>query len=103
MEPILLFAALIACSGEVAAPPLSPQAERGKAVYAANCTACHNVDPSKAGSLGPELKGSTRELVEARVMRAEYPAGYTPKRTSKLMPALPKLSTDIDALAAYLK
>ena len=99
-----LFATLLACSGaSTPAPTLSPEAERGKVVYATNCTACHNADPAKAGSLGPDLKGSSRELVEARVMRAEYPAGYTPKRTSTLMQPLPKLEADIDALAAYLK
>ena len=99
-----LLASLFACTaGSSVAPALSAEAERGRSVYAANCTACHNADPAKTGSLGPEVKGATRELLEARVLRGEYPAGYTPKRTSTLMQPLPKLEADIDALFAYLR
>ncbi len=77
-------------------------AERGRRVYQVNCTACHNPDPAIDGSVGPDIKGSSRELVEARLLRAEYPPGYTPKRSSKLMPAQPYLAKDIDDLAAFL-
>jgi mono/diheme cytochrome c family protein len=76
--------------------------EKGKLVYAANCTACHNADPSKEGTIGPAIAGSSLELVRARVMKAEYPPGYTPKRDSHLMPAQPFLSADVPDLAAYL-
>lgn len=75
---------------------------RGKVTYNSSCTACHNPDPKKPGSMGPEVYGSTRELIEARVLRAEYPQGYKPKRTTKSMVPLPHLKNDIDALAAYL-
>lgn len=99
-----LLVAFFACpSTAPVASTLSPEAEKGKAVYAANCLACHNRDPAKPGSLGPEVNGASRELLEARVIRGEYPAGYTPKRTSTLMQPLPKLAPDIDALAAYLR
>jgi len=80
----------------------STPAERGKLVYAANCTACHNADPAKDGTIGPAIAGSSLELVRARVMKAEYPPGYTPKRDSHLMPAQPFLSADVPDLAAYL-
>jgi mono/diheme cytochrome c family protein len=94
----------LACtkSNESAVNPLSPLAARGKTVYMSNCIACHNSDPSKDGSLGPALKGSSKELIEARVMRAEYPAGYTPKRNTKVMVALPQLKAELDALHAFL-
>jgi mono/diheme cytochrome c family protein len=75
---------------------------RGKSIYNTTCTACHNPDPKKPGNLGPDIYGSSRELIEARVMRAEYPKGYQPKRETKSMAALPHLKNDIDALAAYL-
>lgn len=75
---------------------------RGHVVYMTYCTACHNVDPKRPGALGPELYGASMDLLEARVMRTEYPAGYTPKRTSKVMVALPQLKTDIPALHAFL-
>jgi mono/diheme cytochrome c family protein len=76
--------------------------ETGRRVYAANCTACHNPDPTRDGMVGPALAGSPPELVRARVLRAEYPPGYKPKRDSHLMPAQPFLASDIDDLAAYL-
>lgn len=104
MFTVLLAPLILACSGgSPPSAPLSPEAARGKEVYAGSCTACHNADPAKPGSLGPEIKGSSRELIEARVLRAEYPPGYTPKRTSTLMTPLPALAGDIDALVAYLK
>lgn len=54
------------------------------------------------GAIGPALAGSTLELVELRVMKGEYPAGYLPKRTTKTMSALPHLKAEIPALHAYL-
>lgn len=79
-----------------------PLAEQGRRVYQANCIACHNPDPARDGPLGPAVACSSRELLEARVLRAEYPPGYAPKRDSKLMPAQPFLRGDLPGLAAYL-
>ena len=76
---------------------------RGARVYAINCTSCHSADPAKPGSIGPPVKGASLELLEARILHAEYPEGYTPKRDSNLMPAQPYLAPKIDDLAAYLK
>ena len=76
--------------------------ELGRRAYAANCTACHNPDPTKVGSVGPAIAGSSPELVRARVLRAEYPPGYTPQRDTHLMPAQPFLAADVPSLAAYL-
>lgn len=76
---------------------------RGKQIYAANCAVCHNIDPAKDGSLGPAIKGSSRELLEARVPRATYPPGYTPKRKTFAMPAFPDLEPYIPDLEAYLR
>ena len=75
---------------------------RGRAVYLANCSACHNPDPSLPGNLGPPVAGSSLELLEARLLRNTYPEGYTPKRDSRVMMALPYLKDDIPSLAAYL-
>jgi mono/diheme cytochrome c family protein len=77
--------------------------ERGRQVYLAQCTACHNRDPERDGPLGPAVKGSPPELVEARVVRGEYPSGYTPKRPSKVMPARPDLAPETPHLTAYLR
>jgi mono/diheme cytochrome c family protein len=89
---------------EAAPETQSPEqlAARGRVVYMANCIACHNMDPNVDGALGPAISGSSHELLEERVLRAAYPAGYTPKRDSTTMIALPYLAADIDALTAYL-
>jgi mono/diheme cytochrome c family protein len=76
--------------------------KRGERIYNVNCIACHNRDPSQGGGLGPAVAGSSYELLEARVLRAEYPPGYTPKQETGLMVPLPHLEPEIDALAAYL-
>ena len=76
--------------------------DRGRAVYVANCVACHNSDPAKDGPIGPAIKGSPRELIEARVLRAGYPPNYKPKRQTKVMPQFPFLATEIPYLTAYL-
>ena len=78
-------------------------ASRGKQIYLAYCTACHNSDPAKNGPIGPAIKGSSRALLEVRVLRAGYPPGYTPKRATSLMPAQPDLAPKIPDLAAFLR
>jgi mono/diheme cytochrome c family protein len=90
------------CSERRDAPQLSEAAQRGRAVYTGVCIACHGADPSLDGALGPAISGSSRELVEARVVRGTYPPGYTPKRPSSAMPAFPHLADDVDALTAWL-
>lgn len=84
-------------------PQLNAEAERGRQVYLTQCTACHATDPSQAGPLGPPVKGSSRELLEAKVLRGTYPPGYQPKRPTHLMPPQPALAPDIPPLAAYLE
>lgn len=74
----------------------------GRAVYAANCIACHNMNPAQDGALGPAVAGSSLALLEARVLRGEYPEGHTPARPSKIMVPLPHLEPKLPELAAYL-
>ncbi len=76
--------------------------QRGRAVFLANCVACHNNDPSRDGPIGPAIKGSPKPLIEARVLRGGYPPNYTPKRQTKIMPQFPFLEPEIPYLAAYL-
>jgi len=75
---------------------------RGRAVYLANCVACHSNDPSRDGPIGPAIKGSSKELLEARVLSTSYPPGYRPKRPTKVMPQFPFLKDEIPYLFAYL-
>ena len=74
----------------------------GRSVYTANCIACHNMDPAQDGALGPAVAGASLSMLEARVLRGEYPEGYTPKRPSMIMIPLPHLEPQIPELAAYL-
>lgn len=99
---LALMTALLILAGGAAAMAAS-DAAKGEQVYLANCIVCHNVDPSKPGALGPEIKGSSKALLSARVLSGGYPKGYKPKRATKMMPPLPHLKGDIDALAAFLK
>ena len=82
---------------------LSPLAERGRQTYLAHCVACHNTDPAQPGPVGPALKGSSRELLEAKVLHGSYPPGYTPKRPTKVMVPIPPVAPEIAALAEYLR
>jgi mono/diheme cytochrome c family protein len=91
---------LAACSE---APPAgSDAARRGRQIYENVCIACHHADPTRAGALGPALAGASRELIEAKVLRGEYPPGYTPQLPSRAMPKFEYLRDRIDDLAAYL-
>ena len=82
---------------------LSPSAERGRQIYLSQCVSCHGTDPAQAGPIGPQIKGSSKELLEAKVVSGTYPAGYTPKRPTTVMLPLPALASDIPALADYLR
>jgi len=101
----LLAAIASGCSGDSDQGQGAKSAEwqRGRAAYLANCVACHHNDPSKEGPIGPAIQGSSRELLEARVLTTSYPAGYKPKRPTQVMPQFPFLKEEIPALAAYLR
>ncbi len=99
----LLSIALGIAAGCGERPQLSPSAERGRQVYLAQCVSCHAPDPAQAGPIGPALKGSSKELLEAKVVSGTYPAGYAPKRPTRVMLPLPALAPDIPALADFLR
>ena len=104
MRPRLAVVAFIAALvGGCSQSPSDPLAERGRQVYLSQCTQCHAVDPSQPGPVGPPVKGSSRELLEARILKGSYPPGYKPKRQSAIMQPLPNLAGSIPDLAAYLK
>ena len=106
----LLAAALCAtaCSERTddAAQPAAAEtaaALRGRKIYENVCIACHNADPTQAGSLGPPLAGASLALLEAKVLRGEYPPGYTPQRPSRTMPNFAYLEGRLGDVAAYLE
>jgi mono/diheme cytochrome c family protein len=104
---LLFFAGCTKKSGEKAVETaIETSAEatlrRGRSIYQTQCTSCHGSDPKRAGALGPDVFGSSRELLERRILHGDYPAGHKPKSPSKVMVALPHLKNEIDALTAYL-
>jgi mono/diheme cytochrome c family protein len=88
------------------APPSEPEpvdlVAEGRSAFMSNCIACHNMNPTQPGAIGPAVAGSSLELLEGKVIRNEYPAGYTPKRDTRAMVPLPHLEPQIPALYAYL-
>ena len=103
---LLLALMLNGCAEESTPPARTAEGgdpRRGRALYLSNCAACHNSDPSRDGPIGPAIKGSSRDLIEARILRASYPPGYTPKRNTSVMPAQPYLKSTLPDLAAFLR
>lgn len=99
---ILLPLFISSCNKSTPERPLTALEASGKAAYMSNCIACHHPDPKLSGSIGPDIAGSSLELVHMRIMEAKYPVGYTPKRDSKMMAAHPHLEKDIPSIHAYL-
>jgi mono/diheme cytochrome c family protein len=89
-----------ACSRK--APAGDPAVAEGRSLYLSHCIACHSADPARDGSLGPALKGSSLALLEARVLRGEYPPGYTPKRNTRIMVRLPLTEEDVANIHKFL-
>ena len=109
MKNVALAVFVFAALSLLAAPLLAAgDAAKGKGVYMANCIACHNPDPTKDGALGPAIKGSSKALIEARVLNGSikydqsYPKGYKPKRDTRFMVPLPHLKPSLDDIAAFL-
>lgn len=104
---LLAFSLVLQGCGEDSKPSgtaADGDASRGRAVYLSQCAAaCHATDPAKDGPLGPAIKGSSRALLEAKVLRGSYPPGYTPKRNTVVMPPQAQLGPAIPDLAAFLR
>ena len=106
----ILLVFLGACTSKTGQPQQGEQKaatgadliQRGQRSYRTHCNACHSLDPRRDGATGPAVWGSSLELLEARILRAQYPPGYKPKRPSQVMAALPHLKDEIPALHAYL-
>jgi len=106
--PLAAFAFLLTLQGcsddsTPSGTKTADDAARGRAVYLSQCTACHASDPAKNGPLGPAIKGSSRALLEAKVLRGSYPPGYRPKRNTAVMPPQPQLTPAIPDLDAFLR
>ena len=104
MRRALALLALVlgaAACGEPA--PTGALAQRGRQVYLAQCIVCHSPDPAQAGPVGPPVKGSSRALLESKILKGTYPPGYRRQRPTAVMPIQPAVAPEIPALAEFLK
>ena len=81
---------------------LTTDIEKGRTVYFANCVSCHNNNPKKLGSIGPEVYGVSIDVLTQKIVSGKYPENYKPKRTSKIMPLMPHLNKEILNLHAFI-
>ena len=81
---------------------LTTDIEKGRMVYFANCVSCHNNNPKKPGSIGPEVYGVTIDVLTQKIVYGKYPENYRPKRPSKIMPSMPHLNKEISNLHAFI-
>ena len=81
---------------------LTTDIEKGRMVYFANCVSCHNNNPKKPGSIGPEVYGASIDLLTQKIIFGKYPENYRPKRTSKIMTLMPHLNKEISNLHAFI-
>src|SRR4051812_24547681 len=95
---LLLSFFLVGCVSKKKDPDTDLVIHRGRTIYRTHCTACHNSDPSKAGAIGPEIQGASKELLEARLLKGAYPPGYKPKRPTRSMTSFPYLKDEIEPL-----
>ena len=104
LASLIALASLAIGCNEAETGELSELALEGKAVYLNVCIACHNANPALDGAVGPANAGASLELLEAKLLRGEYPPGYTPKRPggAGVMPKFEYLEDKIPALHAFL-
>ena len=81
---------------------IGSDSEKGKVIYYANCISCHNYNPKKPGSIGPQIYGSSKELLSNKINFGIYPKNYKPKRSTKMMPFQPHSDKEIANLYAFL-
>ena len=81
---------------------LTTDIEKGRMVYFANCVSCHNNNPKKPGSIGPEVYGVSIDVLTQKIVSGKYPENYRPKRPSKIMPLMPHLKKEISNLHAFI-
>jgi mono/diheme cytochrome c family protein len=77
--------------------------QEGKRIYVSNCARCHNTNPHKPGSIGPDLFSTPENVFYTKVVHGKYPQGYKPKRPTKVMPKFKHLTNKIDMIYKYIR
>jgi mono/diheme cytochrome c family protein len=101
---IMMFSHVRSTRSNIVTQKSSPSQDSpsGKTIYQSKCLKCHNADPSKKGSIGPDIADASLELVTVRTQKRGYPAGYTPKRKTKIMPVVKLTEKEIKAVHEYI-
>lgn len=85
----------------------SPDIEKGRRLFMANCLQCHSRDPNMRGSIGPEMVDAPLEVMTSKIMTGKYPEklpeGFVPKRKTRAMRPIPKLKNDIPDIWAFVQ
>jgi mono/diheme cytochrome c family protein len=101
---LILLTLVLSGAAEATRIPTNETIQReGKRIYLGTCVRCHNVDPRKAGSIGPELYTTPLDVFRTKVPEGKYPSGYTPKRRTKIMPKFPDLTNKVDWVYDYVR
>ena len=74
---------------------------KGKAIYYLNCIACHNLDPKKQGSIGPQTYGYSKELLSKKIFFANIQRIQI-KKVGGAEPIMLNLDKEITNLYAFL-
>lgn len=77
--------------------------QEGKRVYILNCVRCHNSNPNKPGTIGPDLVTTPLEVFRTKVPHGTYPLGYVTKRRTKIMPRFLHLTNRVDQVYKYIQ
>lgn len=103
-SPLVLLSLLGLAMLAAGCPPRDepPAVTRGRQAYLGTCIACHNMNPALDGAIGPAVRGSSKELLEAKVLRGTYPPGYRAKRETTAMPPQPQMASTLDDIHAFL-
>lgn len=73
----------------------------GEITFKANCAICHGA--SGEGKVGPDIRYSSLELLNLKVLEGRYPEGYKPQRNTHMMPRFPHLYPKLPDVLEYLK
>lgn len=96
-KKLLILMILVSCSDKTISTM------HVEAIYKNQCMQCHNANPNKVGSIGPDLVSTPKEAFIMKVVEGKYPEGYTPKRKTKAMPVFKKYKNDVEALYNYIQ
>lgn len=101
---LVVFLALSQCvKAATIIPTDQVTIQEGKRVYLITCAKCHNTNPHKPGSIGPDLYSTPENVFHTKVPNGTYPSGYTPKRRTKIMPRFKNLTNKVDAVYKYIR